>query len=280
MQKLTKLRNGNSQTNLEYKTTSSKDKEHLSEMNVPLHCLNKNQPMPKRIGFIDRILIESKERAKNELVNENEELKREKEEMNCYSDNNISISGISLRKEEKDKNSFININDCLVDNLNLEIEEYKVPNKYESHYALTKQRKNKDIIPKSKRIRNENNDINIHSFFKTSLLFKKNTLNNFYPENVAKRNQQLKRMPYIIKCMEKKRNNSIYNQPIIDKWYVHRYRKPKVNLEDILLNHNTNERRDLSSSKVQPYIIFKADKQTNQKKKTPYIALQSTQLNI
>ena len=120
MQKLTKLRNGNSQTNLEYKTTSSKDKEHLSEMNVPLHCLNKNQPMPKRIGFIDRILIESKERAKNELVNENEELKREKEAMNCYSDNNISISGISLRKEEKDKNSFININDCLVDNLNLE----------------------------------------------------------------------------------------------------------------------------------------------------------------
>ena len=204
MQKLTKLRNGNSQTNLEYKTTSSKDKGHLSEMNVPLHYLNKNQPMPKRIGFIDRILIESKERAKKELVNENEELKREKEEMNCYSDNNISISGISLRKEEKDKNSFININDCLVDNLNLEIEEYKVPNKYESHYALTKQRKNKDIIPKSKRIRNENNDINIHSFFKTSLLFKKNTLNNFYPENVAKRNQQLKRMPYIIKCREKK----------------------------------------------------------------------------
>ena len=50
-----------------------------------------------------------------------------------------------MRKEEKDKNSFININDCLVDNLNLEIEEYKVPNKYESHYALTKQRKNKDI---------------------------------------------------------------------------------------------------------------------------------------
>ena len=65
--------------------------------------------------------------------------------------------------------------------------------------------------------------------------------------------------------MEKKRNNSIYNQPIIDKWYVHRYRKPKVNLEDILLNHNTNERRDLSSTKVQHYIILKADKQTKQK---------------
>lgn len=279
MQKLTKLRNGNSQTNIEYKTTSSKDKVNLSEMNVPLHYLNKNQPVPKRIGFIDRILIESKEKAKKELVNENEDLRREKEEMNCYSDNNnMSISGISLRKEEKDKNSFININDYLVDNLNLEIEEYKVPNKYESHYAMTKQKKKELIMPRTKRIRNENNDININSFFKTSLLFKKNTLNNFYPENVAKRNQQLKRMPYIIKCMDKKRNNSIYNQPIIDKWYVHRYRKPKVNLEDILLNHNTNERRDLSSAKVQPYIIFKSEKKNNQNKKTPNIVLQSTPL--
>ena len=51
----------------------------------------------------------------------------------------------------------------------------------------------------------------------------------------------------------KKKNNSVYNKKILDKDYNLRYSKQNVNIEEILMNHNMNERRGVSCQKIRNY---------------------------
>ena len=261
MSKLSKSKNRNSLKSKLDKYTSLSDKGNTSELNVPLRLINKKIPENRRAGLIDKFLVENKTKIKNELVKENDEKKKNKQylfDLFPESVGNNSESEILCENKQAEIKNMVNLNQILVNDLNKEIDQYRIPNKYNSCNSSRRAKnldKSKNL--KTKKIKNENNKEFVDDFFKTTLLFRKNTLNNFDPENVVKRTEQLKKIPYIIKCMDKRKVNSVYTQPLFDKYYISRYRKQKVNLEDILLNHNTNERRDLISAKIKPYIFYK-----------------------
>lgn len=261
MAMLSKSKQRNSLKSKLDKYTSLSERGNISELNVPLRLINKKLPENRKAGLIDKFLFENKTKIKNEIVKENNEKKNNNQylfDLFHGSVGNNSESEILCENKQTKIKNMINLNQILVNDLNKEIDQYRIPNKYSTCKSSRRSEKlDKMKNTNNKKIKNENDKELIDDFFKTTLLFKKNTLNNFDPENVIKRTEQLNRIPYIIKCMDKRKVNSVYTQPIFDKYYLYRYRKQKVNLEDILLNHNTNERRDLISAKIKPYIFYK-----------------------
>ena len=75
----------------------------------------------------------------------------------------------------------------------------------------------------------------------------------------------MKKIPYIIKCMEKKKSNLVYNKKIIDNDYNNRYSRQNVNIEDILMNHNMNERKGVTSQKMNNYYYSSQNEQIKKK---------------
>ena len=74
-----------------------------------------------------------------------------------------------------------------------------------------------------------------------------------------------KKIPYIIKCMNKNNNNNNNNNNNIfphTQYYENRYKKQNINLKDILINHNMNSRKDLNSNSI-PKIKFKQNQMKN-----------------
>ena len=148
-------------------------------------------------------------------------------------------------KNEKTDSNNINLNNNFVKLLDKEIKKFE------------------DTTHKSKIIQNSFNPNNRDSYnyndeeyqkdFYLTQQLRKTNVEIIAPGALEKREKAMKKIPYIIKCMEKKKNNSVYNKKILDKDYNLRYSKQNVNIEEILMNHNMNERRGVSCQKIRNY---------------------------
>jgi hypothetical protein len=148
-------------------------------------------------------------------------------------------------KNEKTDSNNINLNNNFVKLLDKEIKKFE------------------DTTHKSKIIQNSFNPNNRDSYnyndeeyqkdFYLTQQLRKTNVEIIAPGALEKREKAMKKIPYIIKCMEKKKNNSVYNKKILDKDYNLRYSKQNVNIEEILMNHNMNERRGVSCQKIKNY---------------------------
>ena len=160
-------------------------------------------------------------------------------------------------KNEKEISKFVNINNNFVNLLEKEIKKYE------------------ELPKKAKLLKNSNNSNNTNSynyndeeyqkdFYLTHQLRRQN-VEIIAPGALEKKEKAMKKIPYIIKCMEKKKNNSVYNKKMFDNDYNNRYSKQNVNIEEILMNHNMNERKGVTSQKMNNYYYSNNNEQIKKK---------------
>jgi hypothetical protein len=156
------------------------------------------------------------------------------------------------------KENVHHLNEQFIRDLNQEINLFKTLPKFAKPFYNQFNKYN--VIPKlytNNNHRNVNNKFTYDDLIKVSNCYKKDSFASMFPESVEHKKQQMKRMPFIIKCMDKKKKLTLYKQTPVDPVYSHKYRKASVNIEDILLNHNMNERCGMMSKKVNGCLYFR-----------------------
>ena len=169
--------------------------------------------------------------------------------------NNNNLKNIKNSKENKNQTkNFINLNLNFIDQIKKEIKRIKLI------------QKNNPILNKKKNLSQTflnslnttlNKDFSSNSIKKTSKDFLTIQKQNYEYTN--------KKIPYIIKCMNKNNNNNNNNNNNIfphTQYYENRYKKQNINLKDILINHNMNSRKDLNSNSF-PKIKYKQNQMKN-----------------
>ena len=240
-----------------------------NDFNVPFSYVAMKPPEQKKKGLLDTFLLDKKERVKEEIANDSKKKRPFSsydknviyfDANNVYSfytknHNSYSRKNNNLNVSKNQKLHELLINQNLINNLNQEIEQYKeTDNKYNNYKAKPKKK------PKPYAYSGEQIDVNlerdeiISTILTATQQFRKKNLEVYAPENVNRRKFKTSQIPYSIKCFNKKKVNSIYFQPCVDSNYNQRYRKQKINIEDVLLFHNTNERKEMGMFKLPDYI--------------------------
>ncbi len=232
---------------------------------------NEITPMYDNKGSIFNQIIRDKvEKRKNEIKNNNIFSYPINNKMKSSNHLNLDILKTFITentkfpklKNEKDASKYVNINNNFVNLLEKEIKKYE------------------EIPKKPKLLKSSINTNNINSynyndeeyqkdFYLTQQLRRQN-VEIIAPGALEQKEKAMKKIPYIIKCMEKKKNNSVYNKKIFDNDYNNRYNRQNVNIEDILMNHNMNERKGVTSQKMNNYYYSSQNEQIKKKKSNKF----------
>ena len=232
---------------------------------------NEITPMYDNKGSIFNQIIRDKvEKRKNEIKNNNLFSYPINNKMKSSNHLNLDILKTFITestkfpklKNEKDASKYVNINNNFVNLLEKEIKKYE------------------EIPKKPKLLKSSINTNNINSynyndeeyqkdFYLTQQLRRQN-VEIIAPGALEQKEKAMKKIPYIIKCMEKKKNNSVYNKKIFDNDYNNRYNRQNVNIEDILMNHNMNERKGVTSQKMNNYYYSSQNEQIKKKKSNKF----------
>lgn len=94
-------------------------------------------------------------------------------------------------------------------------------------------------------------------FEKKQKLIKKQRLNHLLPDLEEKRKKVISRIPLSIKGYKKNDIDIFYTRNICDLDYQKYYMKEKINMNDILENHNKYNRKDYLSNKVPFFMLTK-----------------------
>jgi hypothetical protein len=227
---------------------------------------NEITPMYDNKGSIFNQIIRDKvEKRKNEIKNNNIFSYPINNKMKSSNHLNLDILKTFITestkfpklKNEKDASKYVNINNNFVNLLEKEIKKYE------------------EIPKKPKLLKSSINTNNINSynyndeeyqkdFYLTQQLRRQN-VEIIAPGALEQKEKAMKKIPYIIKCMEKKKNNSVYNKKMFDNDYNNRYSKQNVNIEEILMNHNMNERKGVTSQKMNNYYYSSNNEQIKKK---------------
>lgn len=89
-------------------------------------------------------------------------------------------------------------------------------------------------------------------------LFKKQKLNNLSPDFEKIRQKAYSRIPLYIKGYNKNNIDIFYTRNICDLDYQKYYMKEKINMNDILENHNIYNRKDYLSTKIPFFMLTKS----------------------
>ncbi len=166
-----------------------------------------------------------------------------------------------ISKDKNEDSNYVNINNNFINLLDKEIKKYEENNQ-------------KPKVKKSFNTNNKNafnhNDEEFQKLFYLTQKARKSDVEVIDPTILEKKEKAMKKIPYIIKNMEKKKNTSVYNKKLFDTDYLNRYGKQKVNIEEILMNHNMNERKGVSSARFKNfyYNIYNDNIKKNTIKKT------------
>ena len=239
----------------------------MRKSNIP-HIISFNEitPMFDNKGSIFNQIIRDKvEKRKNDMKNSNIFSYPINKKMKSSNRLNLDIlktfitesTKLPKLKNEKDDSKYVNINNNFVNLLEKEIKKYE------------------EIPKKSKLLKSSINTNNINSynyndeeyqkdFYLTQQLRRQN-VEIIAPGALEQKEKAMKKIPYIIKCMEKKKNNSVYNK-MFDNDYKTRYSRQNVNIEEILMNHNMNERKGVTSQKMNNYYYSSHNDQIKKKK--------------
>lgn len=95
-------------------------------------------------------------------------------------------------------------------------------------------------------------------FQKKQKLIKKQRLNHLLPDLEEKRKKVTSRIPLSIKGYKKNEVDIFYTRNICDLDYQKYYMKEKINMNDILENHNKYNRKDYLSGKVPFFMLTKS----------------------
>ena len=95
-------------------------------------------------------------------------------------------------------------------------------------------------------------------YTKKQKLYKKQKLNNLSPHLEEKRKKIYSRIPLCIKGYKKNEVDIFYTRNICDLDYQKYYMKEKINMNDILENHNIYNRKDYISGKVPFFMLTKS----------------------
>ena len=139
--------------------------------------------------------------------------------------------------------------------------------------TIMKRKKNKRFSAfynKNQKIKNFN-DYDIHlkifddklieifeDYQKKQKLYKKQRLNHLLPDLEEKRKKIISRIPLSIKAYKKNDIDIFYTRNICDLDYQKYYMKEKINMNDILENHNIYNRKDYLSAKVPFFMLTKS----------------------
>ena len=93
---------------------------------------------------------------------------------------------------------------------------------------------------------------------KKQKLYKKQRLNHLLPDLEERRKKIISRIPLSIKAYKKKDVDIVYTRKICDLDYQKYYMKEKINMNDILENHNIYNRKDYLSAKVPFFMLTKS----------------------
>ena len=204
---------------------------------------------------------ESRNLKKNLILEKYSDLyksvKKRKKFLSINNNNNNNLKNIKNSKENKNQTkNFINLNLNFIDQIKKEIKRIKLIQK--NNPTLNKKKNLSQTFLNSLNT-TLNKDFSNKSIKKTS--------NNKDFLTIQKQNYEYtnKKIPYIIKCMNKNNiNNNNNNNNIFPhtQYYENRYKKQNINLKDILINHNMNSRKDLNSNSF-PKIKYKQNQMKN-----------------
>ena len=206
---------------------------------------------------------ESRNLKKNLILEKYSDLyksvKKRKKFLSINNNNNNNLKNIKNSKENKNQTkNFINLNLNFIDQIKKEIKRIKLIQK--NNPTLNKKKNLSQTFLNSLNT-TLNKDFSNKSIKKTS--------NNKDFLTIQKQNYEYtnKKIPYIIKCMNKNNinnnnNNNINNIFPHTQYYENRYKKQNINLKDILINHNMNSRKDLNSNSF-PKIKYKQNQMKN-----------------
>ena len=191
---------------------------------------------------------ESRNIRKNFLLDKYSELyksvKKRKRDLSI----NFNYENFNIKNNNEKKNitkNFIDLNLNFIEQLKKEIKRIKLIQK---NKILKKKNLSQTFLYSiDKSLNNNSNSQNNINKFKT---------NNEDFLTIQKQNNEYtnKKIPYIIKCMDKKiynynnKNNNIIFPHTIN--YENRYKKQNINLKDVLINHNMNSRKNLNSNSI------------------------------
>ena len=206
---------------------------------------------------------ESRNLKKNLILEKYSDLyksvKKRKKFLSINNNNNNNLKNIKNSKENKNQTkNLINLNLNFIDQIKKEIKRIKLIQK--NNPTLNKKKNLSQTFLNSLNT-TLNKDFSNKSIKKTS--------NNKDFLTIQKQNYEYtnKKIPYIIKCMNKNNinnnnNNNINNIFPHTQYYENRYKKQNINLKDILINHNMNSRKDLNSNSF-PKIKYKQNQMKN-----------------
>lgn len=184
-------------------------------------------------------------------------------------------SKILSSKYKSKKNNLVSfgksLNEILINNINEAIMK-------KGNIIKKKKRKNFSANIYSHNIKNFNNyDIHMKifddkliqifdDFEKRQKLYKKQRLNYLLPELEERRKKVISRIPLSIKGYKKNEIDIIYTRNVCDLDYQKYYMKDKINMNEILENHNIYNRKDYLSGKVPFFMLTKSVIKPNCKK--------------
>ena len=165
-----------------------------------------------------------------------------------------------LRKNLKE----INLNERLINNLDFEInlKKNKVDESQNSYRYLNNQTpsilSNMNSISKNAYHSDFYNHLNFQNNFPSNV--NKQSLIDLAPEIVLKKEKILARIPYVIKRIRDREFLNVSSSMEGPEAKIGRYRKPKVNLEEVLMLHKSNIRKDVKKFKVKEFQFKKSFK--------------------
>ena len=254
------IHNNNNKNNLSF---SIRNINYINDKIKKKHLFNRinsNEIIYKNENF-NLIFSEKESRnlKKNLILEKYSDLyksvKKRKKFLSINNNNNNNLKNIKNSKENKNQTkNFINLNLNFIDQIKKEIKRIKLIQK-----PTLNKKKNLSQTFLNSLNTTLNKDFSNKSIKKTS--------NNKDFLTIQKQNYEYtnKKIPYIIKCMNKNNknnNNNINNIFPHTQYYENRYKKQNINLKDILINHNMNSRKDLNSNSF-PKIKYKQNQMKN-----------------